>query len=69
MANPKILVEIGAKINQFLTDLNDAESALQKFATKSIAIGAGLTAAVTLPIIALGNATLKAASDAQETSS
>lgn len=69
MANPEILVEIGAKINQFLTDLNDAESALQKFATKSIAIGAGLTAAVTLPIIALGNATLKAASDAQETSS
>jgi hypothetical protein len=67
MANPKILVEIGAKINQFLTDLNDAESALQKFATKSIAIGAGLTAAVTLPIIALGNATLKAASDAEET--
>jgi hypothetical protein len=69
MANPSILVEIGAKINQFLTDLNDAESALQKFATKSIAIGAGLTAAVTLPIIALGNATLKAASDAQETAS
>jgi len=67
MANPKIEVEVGAKVNRFLSDLNDAESALQKFGTNAIKIGAGLTAAVTLPIIALGNASLKAASDADET--
>jgi len=69
MANPKIEVEIGAKINQFISDLNDAESSLQRFGTNAIKIGAAFTAAVSLPILALGNISLKAASDAQETSS
>jgi tape measure domain-containing protein len=54
MANPKIEVEIGAKINQFLSDLTEAEGALQKFGTSALKIGSVLTAAVTLPLTALG---------------
>ncbi|HEY9886056.1 MAG TPA: hypothetical protein V6C96_02225, partial [Vampirovibrionales bacterium] len=67
MANPRIEVEIGAKINELDKSLSAAESKLQSFAGSMRKIGTVLSAAITLPILAIGAASLKAASDAEET--
>ena len=69
MADPKIKVEIGAKINELINALNDSESRLQKFATKMKDVGKNLTATVTLPLIGIGGLSLKVASDFEETAS
>jgi hypothetical protein len=69
MANPQIEVEIGAKIKSFFDSLNDAEGALQKFAGKAQKIGTALSLAVTTPLLLIGKASLKAASDGEETAS
>jgi len=67
--DPKIKVEIGAKINELINALNDSESRLQKFATKMKDVGKNLTATVTLPLIGIGGLSLKVASDFEETAS
>jgi hypothetical protein len=69
MADPKINVLIGAKIDELVKALTDSESRLQKFATKMQDVGKNLTAAVTLPLIGIGGLSLKVASDFEETAS
>jgi len=69
MGDPKIKVEIGAKIDELIKALNDSESRLQKFGTKMQDIGKNLSAAVTLPLIGIGALSLKVASDFEETAS
>jgi hypothetical protein len=69
MANPQIEVEIGAKIKSLFDSLNDAEGALQKFAGKAQKIGTALSLAITTPLLLIGTASLKAASDGEETAS
>jgi hypothetical protein len=69
MADPKINVLIGAKIDELVKALTDSESRLQKFATKMQDVGKNLTASVTLPLIGIGGLSLKVASDFEETAS
>jgi hypothetical protein len=53
MADPKINVLIGAKIDELVKALTDSESRLQKFGEKAKDLGAKLSLAVTAPITAL----------------
>jgi hypothetical protein len=52
MADPKINVLIGAKIDELVKALTDSESRLQKFGEKAKDLGAKLSLAVTAPITA-----------------
>lgn len=63
----RLEIDILANLKELHKNLNDAESGIQKFASKAQAVGAGLTLALTVPILAVGKASLKAASDAEET--
>jgi len=62
-----------ASLNKAQAKLNDfaknGSSSLDKFQKKTEQIGKGLSVSLTLPILALGAATIKAASDAEETAS
>ena len=66
MATPKIEVEIGAKINKLLKSLTDAEGKIQTFGRKATALGKTLSLTVTAPILAIGAAAIKSASDTEE---
>lgn len=63
----RLEVDIVGNLDNLDKGLNQATSRLQSFASKAQSIGIGLTAAITLPIIAIGNASLRAASEAEET--
>jgi len=70
MANPKIEVEIGAKIlSNFKSKLNEVSSSLDSISAKARQVGTALSVGVTLPLIALGAAAIKSGSDAEETAS
>jgi len=69
MANPRIDVEIGAKIDNLKSALLDAEGSLQKFGKNATALGKVLSLAVTAPLLAIGVAAVKTASDFEETAS
>jgi hypothetical protein len=69
MANPEILVEIGATIEGLKKVLLDAEGKLKDFGTKAQKIGTALTVGLTTPLLLIGRASLRAASDAEETAS
>ena len=66
MATPKIEVEIGAKINKLVKSLTDAEGKIQTFGRKATALGKTLSLTVTAPILAIGAAAIKSASDTEE---
>ena len=69
MANPRIDVEIGAKIGEFQKAIADSQSSLNKFGKSATTIGKTLSLAITAPILAIGAAAIKTASDLEETSS
>lgn len=58
-----------AKVDESEKKVNKLKKTLDNVAKKSIDVGKKLTAFVTLPVLALGVAFIKAASDAEETSS
>ena len=61
-------VEAILRLRDELTDkLQKAEGGLSSFGAAATRVGAGLTAAVTLPILGVGAASLKMAMDAEET--
>ena len=64
----KISIRFLADLNQFSSQMQNANRDLQKFGEKMTSIGSGLTLGVTLPILGLGAAAVKTASDAEETS-
>jgi hypothetical protein len=69
MANPEILVEIGATIEGLKKVLLDAEGKLKGFGDQATKIGTALSLALTTPLLLIGRASLRAASDAEETAS
>lgn len=64
-----LIVEIGAVTDGLNKGLKDAESKLQSFGANLQKLGGALSLAVTVPLLAIGTASVKAASDAEETSS
>lgn len=61
-----LLVKISADISELTKALKDSKSKLQEVGRSFQTIGAGLSAAVTLPLVGIGTAAIKAAMDAQE---
>lgn len=66
MALASLIVKIGADLSDLNKALNDTDKKLQKFGGKMQDVGKGLSAAVTLPLVALGAAATKMAADAAE---
>lgn len=62
----KLLVELGMKADQFDQALNQSESKLKGWGQRLTGIGQNLTLKATTPIIGLGLASVKAASDLSE---
>jgi len=70
MANPKIEVEIGAKIlSNFKSKINEVSASLDSISAKARQVGTALSVGVTLPLLAFGAAAIKSGSDAEETAS
>lgn len=65
----KISIRFAADLKQFSSEMQNAERSMKKFGQNMTKIGSGLSLGVTLPLIGLGAASVKAASDAEETSS
>lgn len=67
MALSNINIKIGANLDSFRTSMQKIERQMQKTGAKLQSIGTKLSVGITLPIVAIGAASLKAASDAEET--
>ncbi len=61
-----LLVKISADVSELAKALKDSKSKLQEVGRSFQTIGAGLSAAVTLPLVGIGTAAIKAAMEAQE---
>ena len=61
-----LLVKISADLSELNKAINDSKSKLQEAGRSMQAIGAGLTAAITLPLAGIGTAAIKSAMEAQE---
>lgn len=64
-----LLVKISADVSELAKALKDSKSKLQEVGRSFQTIGAGLSAAVTLPLVGIGTAAIKAAMEAQESES
>lgn len=64
-----LLVKISADTSELSKALKDSKSKLQEVGRSFQTIGAGLSAAVTLPLVGVGTAAIKAAMEAQESES
>ena len=69
MALANVNLRFGINLDSFRSGLQRADRELTRFGTRMTNIGSKLSLAITLPIIAIGAASLKAASDAEETQS
>lgn len=58
-----LLVKIGADISDLDSGIGSASSKLQEFGKTTAKVGAGLTAGVTLPLVAVGATAIKASTD------
>lgn len=65
----KISIRIAADLKQFSSQMQNAQRSMEQVGKKLAGIGAGLTVGITLPILGIGAAAIKAASDAEETAS
>lgn len=65
----KISIRFNADLKQFSSELQNAQRKMQKVGLQMQRVGSGLTLGVTLPILGIGAASVKAASDAEETAS
>jgi len=63
-----ISIRFRANLKQFSTQMQNAERRMKKVGKRFENIGQNLTLGVTLPVLGLGAASVKAASDAEETS-
>src|SRR3990167_5638259 len=61
----RLEIDIVGNLDKLHKGLNDAESGLQRFASKAQKIGTGLSLAVTAPILALGAASVKSFSEVE----
>jgi len=66
MIAKSLLVKIEADVSEFTEALKDSEAKLKAFGSKLRNIGMALTAGITLPIMGIGAACLKAAVSAEE---
>ncbi|GGD85863.1 phage tail tape measure protein [Planktosalinus lacus] len=64
-----ISIRFRADLKQFRTEMEHAQFQVKKFGKKMTSVGKGLSVGITLPVVALGAAAVKSASDAEETSS
>jgi hypothetical protein len=64
-----LLITIGADIEDLNDSLDKAQNKLKTFGANLQKIGGALSVAITAPLVAIGVASVKAASDAEETSS
>lgn len=64
-----ISIRFQADLKQFSSQMQNAERSMKKFGSQMTKVGSGLSVGITLPILALGAASVKAASDAEETAS
>ena len=62
-------INLLANFDQFSRDMQNAGSSLQNFGATATKIGAGLTAAITLPVVAFGQKVIRAGMDTQEAES
>lgn len=67
MAIATVNLKFGVNLDSFRSGLSKIEKEMGKLGTKFQSLGSKLSLGVTLPIVALGTASLKAASDAEET--
>tara|TARA_R110000823_G_scaffold70449_7_gene162474 strand:+ start:777 stop:2876 length:2100 start_codon:yes stop_codon:yes gene_type:complete len=67
MALANVNLKFGLNLKDFDSKLNQVNKSLDKAGKKMVSIGKGLSLGLTLPIIAMGVASVKAASDAEET--
>lgn len=63
-----ISIRFNADLKQFSSQMQNAQRKMDKYGKQMQRIGSGLTLGVTLPVLGLGAAAVKAASDAEETS-
>lgn len=66
MGLASINIKFQVDLREFSTEMQNSLRAIDKFGQKMQSVGRGLTAAITLPILAVGAASLKMASDYQE---
>ena len=69
MALANVNLKFGINLDSFRSGLQKVEKSLDATGKKMQAIGKNLSVGVTLPLMAIGTASLKVASDAEETSS
>lgn len=67
MSLSNINIKIGANLDSFRTSMQKIERQMQKTGAKLQSIGTKMSIGITVPILAIGTASLKAASDAEET--
>jgi hypothetical protein len=67
MALANVNLKFGLNLKDFDSKLSQVNKSLDKAGKKMVSIGKGLSLGLTLPIIAMGVASVKAASDAEET--
>jgi len=67
MALANVNLKFGVNLESFRSGMQKVEKEMSRVGTKMQSIGKGLTLGLTLPIVALGAASVKAASDAEET--
>lgn len=65
----RLEIDIVGNLDELERAISNAESSLNKFASKAKSIGTNLSVAVTLPIVAIGSAAVSAASDFEEAGS
>jgi len=64
-----ISIRFNADLKQFSSQMQNAQKKMRRYGDQMQRVGSGLTLGVTLPVLGLGAATVKAASDAEETAS
>ena len=65
----ELVVKIAADTAEFVNGMRKANDTMEQTADKFISVGGAMTTAVTLPILGIGAALVKTASDAEETAS
>lgn len=65
----RLVVKLEADIASFKSNLTAADRAMDQFGGRMQSVGAGMSAAITLPLVALGGAATKMAADAEEAAS
>ncbi|NCT16851.1 MAG: phage tail tape measure protein [Flavobacteriaceae bacterium CG18_big_fil_WC_8_21_14_2_50_34_36] len=65
----EISIAFRADLKQFSSEMENAQRSMKKFGNKMKRAGSALSVGITLPVLAIGAASVKSASDAEETSS